>query len=63
MTIYRIKQETRVMDIVKAFMQGKKMPPSIIVDTSTEDDVPFNIEQNALENITNLIIRKSKGHG
>jgi len=63
MTICRIKQEERVMDVVKAFSHGKKTSPLVVVASSIEGDEPFNIEQNALENITNLIIRKSKGHG
>lgn len=60
MTICRIKQEERIKEIIYAYKQGKaiKIASSVAHDEDTHD-----IENEALGVITNLIIRKTKGHG
>ena len=60
MTICRIKQEDRIKAQIKASQHGSiqgavTQPP---IDTTSRD-----IEQDALGDITDLIIRKAKGHG
>lgn len=60
MTICRIKQEDRIKAQIKASQHGSTQgtttqPP---VDTTSRD-----IEQDALGDITDLIIQKAKGHG
>lgn len=60
MTICRIKQEDRIKTQIKASQHGSTpgaatQPP---VDTTSRD-----IEQDALGDITDLIIQKAKGHG
>lgn len=60
MTICRIKQEDRIKAQIKASQHGSTQvaatqPP---IDTTSRD-----IEQDALGDITDLIIQKAKGHG
>ena len=60
MTICRIKQEERVMEVVKTFMHGKKS--SVTQPTESIDNAPEtpSLEMDALANITNLIIAKPR---
>ena len=44
-------------------MHGKRPSITQPVGTIDEESEPVNIEMDALANITNLIIRKTKGHG
>ena len=62
MTICRIKQEDRIKAIIHAHKQGKKAS-QIILQEPQDDGETRNIENEALEVITNLMIQKTKGHG
>ncbi len=62
MTICRIKQEERVKAVISAFIHGQ----STAQDTQQgqqEEEETRDIENDALETITNLMIQKTKGHG
>lgn len=62
MTICRIKQEDRIKAVIKAFQQGSKVAKTDLSDILIEGDSEIrDIETDALENITNLLIRKTKG--
>lgn len=63
MTICRIKQEERIMAVIKTFQHGKQA--SVVVQEPVAEDASENrdIEMDAIEDISNLIIRKAKGHG
>ena len=60
MTICRIKQEDRIKAQIKASQHGSTQGAAIQppIDTTSRD-----IEQDALGDITDLIIQKAKGHG
>lgn len=64
MTICRIKQEDRVKAQVKAAQHGA-VPTSGAPGSSEPpvDAVGRDIEQDAMDDITDLIIQKAKGHG
>ena len=62
MTICRIRQEERI----KAVIHRSKVPPIVspnIPPVTPPDPSQRDIEDDALESITNLIIQKAKGHG
>lgn len=63
MTICRIKQEERIMTVIKTFQHGKQARAA--VQKPIVEDAPENrdIEMDAIEDISNLMIRKVKGHG
>ena len=63
MTICRIKQEERIKSIINAQRPGLKVPQILPKDPSDEEEEALDIENEALEVITNLIIQKTKGHG
>ena len=64
MTICRIKQEDRVKATVNAFRQGKKVTPAVSSQPQDDEgDKGRDIENEALSDITNLMIQKTKGHG
>lgn len=63
MTICRIKQEERVNAVIHAYTHGKKMPSIVSTGTIDKDEESRDIEAEALEAISNLIIQKTKGHG
>ena len=60
MTICRIKQEDRIKAQIKASQHGSAQETAVqpAIDTASRD-----IEQDALGDITDLIIQKAKGHG
>lgn len=62
MTICRIKQEEHIKAVINAHKQGKKVPLITPPETQDEEEAR-DIENEALEVITNLIIQKTKGHG
>ncbi|OGO90304.1 MAG: restriction endonuclease [Clostridiales bacterium GWF2_38_85] len=63
MTICRIKQEDRIMTVVKAFQHGKKAAVTIPELPTENEPENRDIEMDAIEDISNLMIRKTKGHG
>lgn len=62
MTICRIKQESRILAVLKLAEHGQKTPDTSAIDESDEEE-SLDVETEALGNITNLMIRKAKGHG
>lgn len=62
MTICRIKQESRIWDVLKLAEHSPKTTDVSSVDEPEATD-SLDVETEALDNITNLIIRKAKGHG
>lgn len=62
MTICRIKQEERVKNVVNAFKDGKKPSPSTS-PAHQEEEESRDIENEAIGDIANLLIQKTKGHG
>lgn len=62
MTICRIKQENRIKAIIQAYIQGKNVVSNSSTTDPKSDDI-IDIENEALEAITNLMIQKTKGHG
>lgn len=62
MTICRIKQESRILAVLKMVEQGQKVPIQSSIGELVEPE-PLDVEAEAHENITNLIIHKTKGHG
>ena len=63
MTICRIKQEDRIKAVINAHKQGTKGIPITSQEPPQDDGGTRDIENEALEVITNLIIQKTKGHG
>lgn len=61
MTICRIRQEERVMSILNAFNKGKLQ--AVKQTEIEEEEESIDVENEAYDDITNLIIRKAKGHG
>jgi restriction system protein len=60
MTICRIKQEERVIKIVTAYTARKsKNPPAVMIDP---DRPRIDVEGEALDEIRDYIIQKTKGH-
>lgn len=62
MTICRIKQEDRVKAVIDAFKGGKKPSPSAFL-VRQEEEESRDIENEAIGDIANLMIQKTKGHG
>lgn len=62
MTICRIKQEDRVKMVINAYKQSQKISRSGFSYSQHETEMQ-DIENEALGNITNLMIQKTKGHG
>ncbi|MDD4699076.1 MAG: restriction endonuclease [Oscillospiraceae bacterium] len=61
MTICRIKQEDRINAVVNSFKRGNT-PVTVISEDEPNIEVR-DIEADAIEEIANMIIRKTKGHG
>lgn len=63
MAICRIKQEARIMAVVNAYKQGKKLLSTTHAQALDEAETARDIEGEARENIKRLLIQKTKGHG
>lgn len=61
MTICRIKQEARINAAINEYQQGKNVHNKAIECENPEES--FDIENEAMSVITNLMIQKTKGHG
>lgn len=60
MAICRIKQEARIRAIVNAYTEEHILPPEKSEDSAESE--PRDIEAEARDQITNMIIQKAKGH-
>ena len=63
MTICRIRQEDRIKAVIKAFEHGKSAAVETQDKAIEEDAENRDIEMDAIENVSSLMIRKAKGHG
>ena len=63
MTIFRIKQVDRVKAQLQAVQHAVPAPSGQTQSSPPNDDSGRDIEQDALSDITDLIIQKAKGHG
>lgn len=64
MTICRLKQEERIMAAIEAYQSSRKNTPAAApLQPEEEDEDARDIEADALDVITSLMIQKTKGHG